>query len=361
MKSLIVKQGALIISAFMFMGCHRQQASETKIVVAGPNTPDRSFGIGLPLWSKKRLGVCWEIGNVFSSDQKRMIESAVVKEYAQAEFELYNWNECGPKQIVADSSSPFGVTYTPNIDEDIRVDSCDNTNNPRASEEGCDNYSALGSDNLTLLGGVHLNQNADTTGLCSGQKNGFCLQNYALHEFGHAMGLSHEHEGVGADNCPAIGTVEAEFRKGKTTFGVTDKDSIMNYCKNIHDMVNLQEPKLSSADMSGLLALYNEPIITFAGSSTEDEDQIISALQVNTLSSPSGLNQSTEYRYKIVGASADCKVETNYSGWRSLQIPINDDLMNFLPGQTVILCAQGRRAKFMQNLERFSVYQWLRE
>jgi hypothetical protein len=360
MKKLIVSQIALLFSALIF-GCQARQASEAKIVVADSNSSDRSFGTGLPLWSKKRLGVCWEIGSVFSSDQKIMIEEAVAKEYAQAEFELYNWKECSPKQIVLDSSSPLGVTYIPNVDEDIRVDSCDNTSNPNTSDNPCENYSALGADNLTLFGGVHLNQKADTTGLCSDRKDGFCLKNYALHEFGHALGLSHEHEGVNPDNCPEIGTVEAEFQKGKTTFGTIDKDSIMNYCKNIHDMVNGQEPKLSTGDISGLIALYNEPIITFSGPSAEDADQIISTLQVNTISSTSGLNQSTDYRYKIVEASVDCKVDANYSNWRSIQTPIVDDLRNFAPEQLVILCAQGRRGDSMQSLERFSAYQWHRE
>jgi hypothetical protein len=71
----------------------------------------------------------------------------------------------------------------------------------------------------------------------------------AVHEFGHAMGLLHEHERTDAPGC---GDYEDKVRQSDRTVyvGNFDAKSIMNYCHN-SSLTNL-----STGDVAGLKYLY---------------------------------------------------------------------------------------------------------
>ncbi len=60
-----------------------------------------------------------------------------------------------------------------------------------------------------------------------------CIKAVALHEFGHALGYSHEHN---RDDTPASCTQAPQGDNGDTTFDEWDADAVMNYCATTTDL-----------------------------------------------------------------------------------------------------------------------------
>jgi Metallo-peptidase family M12B Reprolysin-like/IPT/TIG domain len=69
-----------------------------------------------------------------------------------------------------------------------------------------------------------------------------------LHEFGHAVGLHHEHERRDASNCDDgdVGSGNSE----SVTIGSYDPQSVMNYC------AIREEPVFTSGDIQGINHLF---------------------------------------------------------------------------------------------------------
>ncbi len=104
----------------------------------------------------------------------------------------------------------------------------------------------------------------------------------AVHEFGHALGLAHEHERTDAPNC------NDQQRQSQTSnlvyVGKYDPSSIMNYCKsnNINSLsagdvggLNFLYPKapISSGELAGefyLKARHSDKCVDISGSSRDD-------------------------------------------------------------------------------------------
>jgi hypothetical protein len=85
-----------------------------------------------------------------------------------------------------------------------------------------------------------------------------CLQGYALHEFGHAIGLRHEANRPDS-SCPRDQTGGAG-EDGAILVGKYDKRSIMNYCWNEAQMVAEIKPQLSPGDLATIKKYYSKKV-----------------------------------------------------------------------------------------------------
>ncbi|HYX37105.1 MAG TPA: erythromycin esterase family protein [Oligoflexus sp.] len=94
--------------------------------------------------------------------------------------------------------------------------------------------------------------------LCSdATKVRLCIRSYALHEFGHILGLQHEHQR--ADNiCQPFGDTYRDLGDGyAVNWGTAyDPKSIMNYCMNAESLLAGEPPSLSRGDIEILERLY---------------------------------------------------------------------------------------------------------
>lgn len=76
-----------------------------------------------------------------------------------------------------------------------------------------------------------------------------CIENIAVHEFGHVLGMAHEHN---RPDRPSDCTVAAQGSNGDTVAGPYDRDSLMNYCNPSWN----NNGQLSILDRDGLRRMY---------------------------------------------------------------------------------------------------------
>ena len=74
-----------------------------------------------------------------------------------------------------------------------------------------------------------------------------------LHEFGHALGLTHEHN---RDDTPEACTKSQQGTKGDTTVGTWDAQSVMNYCNETY----ANGGQLSEGDIETIRTAYRQVI-----------------------------------------------------------------------------------------------------
>jgi hypothetical protein len=174
------------------------------------------------VWPKKDLVVCWQN----SPDSEYVTEKAWIKAritdtwQANSGLRFSGWDEC--------------QTFR---DEDIQIEI---KNGTRPQTIG------LGS-NMDVM---YLNFQLDKffpDGCASDNRK--CVESTAIHEFGHAVGINHEH--LRSDNpTPNCGPTSGGTA-GDTTVGSYDPDSIMNYCNNMS-----YTNRLSNGDIQTIRKLY---------------------------------------------------------------------------------------------------------
>jgi hypothetical protein len=184
-------------------------------------------------WEQKSLSVCWEADSRSRRDLKTfqaVVRDVVTSQYERVGFSFHGWNSCSEV-----SSANIRIWVDPNIWPRVRAFGKNINNVPRGLELTFD-FLAAGNG-----WGVRCQKEDTVTN---------CIRNYALHEFGHSLGLKHE-----ADRDDA--TCEQSTHSPGINIGPYDSLSIMNYCNNEADVRENLYPVLSYNDVATLQHVYH--------------------------------------------------------------------------------------------------------
>jgi hypothetical protein len=122
--------------------------------------------------------------------------------------------------------------------------------------------SALGgASGVSYVGPVRISTSKETMSIVA--DNTYWWYGTDVHEFGHAVGLLHEHQRADQSDCNRQSKISEGY--GRTYIGEYDADSVMSYCSRMND--------LTEEDIRGLNALYSDkPKAATGGGKATDSD-----------------------------------------------------------------------------------------
>jgi hypothetical protein len=285
-----MKRGLCILLALF--GC-RQAKTQSAPKDAIVETRDGNFAT----WpDPQNIPVCWVDNKIVRQDFKDEVKRFVTEEYARADLAFSGWDLCTGQEdnvikikIITDnvekgsSSGRFGIFK---LGEGIMY------LNHRVHWDPINNKSVPWRERNPFTGEVGPG--------CPSNEGMNCVRQDAIHEFGHAVGMHHEMNRPDG-TCPLAQTAHMASTAEMATFvGEYDKDSIMDYCKNIIDNIEDNVPHLSESDVKALKTYYFSPIVRvdFKGG----EWFYFTG------------NNATHYRYKMGPLDqTDCSDENGYS------------------------------------------------
>lgn len=156
------------------------------------------------LWSFTDLKVCWENSSLQTQQEELWVKTRIQETWQQqSNLTFHTWQPC----------SSLAHAH-------IRILIADEPSHTKGLGKELD-----GIDEGMLLNFSFKQWNRQC--LESEAKRRLCIETIAMHEFGHAIGLAHEHN---RSDRPQDCTVTQQGELEGTVVGLFDVDSIMNYC-----------------------------------------------------------------------------------------------------------------------------------
>jgi len=188
--------------------------------------PDQLVGLRSTIWKTIEIPVCWETMEPNYGIERQWVRQATVDTWEKhSAVRFIGWGVC--------QSNSRGIR--------IAVGDV----NPHVK--------SLGNRLNGFVNGMMLNFSFERwdPNCARPNKRQYCVQTIAVHEFGHALGFSHEHNRGDAPLCE----YEKQGTDGDVYITPYDLDSVMNYCNPRWS----GDGNLSALDINGLQAWYGRP------------------------------------------------------------------------------------------------------
>ena len=197
------------------------------VVNAQERCPDQLVGLRSTIWKTLEIPVCWEEFDQRFSVQRAWTKDAVESTWQKnSALKFVGWGLC--------SSSARGIRIS--VAED----------NPHVK--------GLGNQLDGVRDGMVLNLSflKFSPSCAESHRLEYCIRVIAVHEFGHALGFSHEQN---RSDAPTLCQGERQGTSGDVFITPYDLDSVMNYCNPKWS----GDGQLSAMDLQGLKSWYGEP------------------------------------------------------------------------------------------------------